>query len=138
MSDPLVPELTDLVFQAAGLLRNGFNEIAADLGLTAAQGLALVHLRGRAPMRELAEIMSCDASNITGIVDGLERRGLVTRQTAPTDRRIKHVVLTDEGLYCQNRLTTEANNRAAALFAVLGADRRRLNDLLTAVVHQGR
>ncbi|SDS77363.1 MarR family winged helix-turn-helix transcriptional regulator [Actinoplanes derwentensis] len=134
--DQLITELTDLVFQAAGRLRQGFNTIAAELGLTPAQALALVNLRGPAPMRDLADVLSCDASNVTGIVDALEKRGLVTRRPDPSDRRVKHVVLTDEGTRRRDQLTTEANTRSADLFQVLATDRTRLRDLLAAVVHQ--
>ena len=46
------------------------------------------------PMGVLAEILQCDASNITGVVDGLESRGLVERRVSTKDRRIKHLTLT--------------------------------------------
>jgi DNA-binding MarR family transcriptional regulator len=49
------------------------------------------------PMGELAQHMHCDSSNITGIVDRLEERGLVERRPAERDRRIKLVALTDDG-----------------------------------------
>jgi DNA-binding MarR family transcriptional regulator len=50
------------------------------------------------PMGSLADAWGCDASNVTWIVDRLEERGLVERQASVTDRRVKTVVLTDEGL----------------------------------------
>src|SRR5260221_10273932 len=46
------------------------------------------------PMRALAAGWKCDASWVTGIVDGLEERGYVQRQSHPTDRRVKVVVIT--------------------------------------------
>jgi MarR family transcriptional regulator, organic hydroperoxide resistance regulator len=48
-------------------------------------------------MRELATELMCDASNATGIVDRLEKRGLVERSPDPEDRRIKRVCLTAAG-----------------------------------------
>jgi DNA-binding MarR family transcriptional regulator len=48
-------------------------------------------------MRQLAARLRCDASHVTGIVDGLERRGLVERWPAPDDRRVKHLMPTEEG-----------------------------------------
>src|SRR4051812_50183586 len=39
------------------------------------------------PMGELAHLMHCDSSNITGIVDRLTERGLVERLAAAGDRR---------------------------------------------------
>src|SRR5207249_8522021 len=39
------------------------------------------------PMGRLAEALACDASNVTGLVDRLESRGLVRRQPSAGDRR---------------------------------------------------
>src|SRR5207248_3403792 len=49
------------------------------------------------PMNRLAETLSCDASNVTGLVDRLEARGLVRRQPWPQDRRVKVIQLTSTG-----------------------------------------
>src|SRR6476646_3878053 len=50
---------------------------------------------GRAlPMGRLAETLSCDASNVTGLVDRLEARGLVQRCPSADDRRVKVPQLT--------------------------------------------
>ena len=50
-----------------------------------------------ATMRDLAGLLACDASHVTSIVDRLEGRGLVARQTDANDRRVKLVALTDRG-----------------------------------------
>src|SRR3954452_14526303 len=52
----------------SGLLRVEFNAAAAELGLPPSQALALANLSSPAPMRRLAEWLSCEASNVTGIV----------------------------------------------------------------------
>ena len=49
------------------------------------------------PMGRLAEALACDASNVTGLVDRLESRGLVRRQPSEEDRRIKVLELTPAG-----------------------------------------
>ncbi|SNS61138.1 transcriptional regulator, MarR family [Geodermatophilus pulveris] len=49
------------------------------------------------PMSEVARLLGCDTSNATGLVDRLEQRGLLERRAAPTDRRVRAVVLTPEG-----------------------------------------
>src|SRR5262249_43256592 len=46
------------------------------------------------PMGRLADTLACDASNVTGLVDRLEARGLVQRRPSRGDRRIKEVQLT--------------------------------------------
>jgi DNA-binding MarR family transcriptional regulator len=55
------------------------------------------------PMRRLAQTLSCDASNVTGLVDRLEARGLVERRSSPGDRRVKVLHLTASG----SRLRTD-------------------------------
>ena len=49
------------------------------------------------PMRALAQQLFCDPSNVTGIVDRLEARGLIERRSLETDRRVKIIRLTPEG-----------------------------------------
>src|SRR5437879_7941133 len=41
------------------------------------------------PMGRIAEALACDASNVTGLIDRLESRGLVRRQPSPDDRRVQ-------------------------------------------------
>ena len=48
-------------------------------------------------MGRLAETLGCEASNVTGLVDRLEDRGLVQRRPSPEDRRIKVIQLTPTG-----------------------------------------
>ncbi|MET9890389.1 MarR family transcriptional regulator [Streptomyces sp. NPDC006465] len=75
-----------------------FTVAAASENLTASQGKTLnVLRRGPASMSALATTLTCDASNMTGIIDRLEKRDLVRREPRPSDRRVKDVVLTAEG-----------------------------------------
>src|ERR1700686_1692852 len=73
--------------------------LAAELQLSPAQ-CHLLHLiePGRPiPMGQLAETLACDASNVTGLVDRLESRGLVRRRPSADDRRVKVLDLTPTG-----------------------------------------
>ena len=56
------------------------------------------------PMGEIAAYLSCDNSNVTGIVDGLEERGLARREPAEHDRRVRLIALTAEGSSLRRRL----------------------------------
>src|SRR5947209_20535391 len=87
-------------------LRGWWLALCADLDLTPAQGQALRILDPDLPvaMSTLAEAMFCDASNITGIVDKLESRGLIARQAAEHDRRIKMLGVTALGRDLRGRL----------------------------------
>ncbi len=93
---------TEAVVQAflglAGRMRQHFATRVAELDLTPPQAHLLRELAGGArPMGELAGQLHCDASNVTGLADRLEHRGLVERRPSPGDRRVKVLVLTAEG-----------------------------------------
>src|SRR6476619_4027895 len=73
--------------------------LAAELQLSPAQCHVLHQIEPERPipMGRLAETLACDASNVTGLVDRLESRGLVRRQPSAGDRRVKVLVLTPAG-----------------------------------------
>jgi DNA-binding MarR family transcriptional regulator len=72
----------------------------AKLGVTADQFVLLATLaRGHAlTQRELATRMSSDPSTVRAMLVLLEERGLVSRNTHPTDGRARTVALTASGL----------------------------------------
>lgn len=71
----------------------------AKVNLTTARFQILEALAGGhvLSMVELAQRLSVTKRNITTLVDGLEKDGLVTRSPHPTDRRSKLVQLTQSG-----------------------------------------
>ena len=83
-----------------------------ELGLSPAQChvLHLIEPGRPLPMRKLAETLSCDASNVTGLVDRLEEHGLVERRPSAEDRRVKELRLTPAG----ERLRASLLRRMAA------------------------
>jgi DNA-binding MarR family transcriptional regulator len=80
-------------------LRQSWSAHAAAAGLSTAQVNALLRLApGEAvPMRSLAARLDYDASNLSVLVDRLERRGAVERRPDPADRRVKALALTEDG-----------------------------------------
>ena len=59
--------------------------------------LATIGYAGGLPFSEIGEKMMVTVSNLTGIVDRLEEKGLVTRERDARDRRVVRVRLTDKG-----------------------------------------
>src|SRR6202163_1945642 len=86
--------------------RSRFMATFAEAELSPAQANALLQLEQRdpLPMHTLASGLLCDASNVTGIVDRLEARGLVERRPYDQDRRVKHVALTQRGIEVRDRV----------------------------------
>lgn len=107
-----------------------FAAAAARHGLTSTQARVLAQLDGPLPMRGLATLLVCDASNVTGIVDRLEGRRLVRRETDAADRRVKNVVATDEGRDIIRRVREEMQATHGALDTLDAAESETLYALL--------
>ena len=106
--------------------------IAAEFDLTRGQLMALRSLDPDAPvpMRELAEKLSCDNSNVTGIIDRLEARDLVQRCPAPGDRRVKMLVVTPEGAAVRRGLRERMAQPPEALERLTPEEQRTLLELM--------
>jgi DNA-binding MarR family transcriptional regulator len=74
--------------------------------------------RGQLTLRALGEVIGTDPPATTVIVNDLESRGLVVRETHPDDRRAKVVSLTAEGRRVV-RSARAVNDRAPAAFDAL-------------------
>jgi len=98
----------------------------ARFGLTGAQWsvLRILHRaekEGRTGLRltDLGDLLLVRPPSVTGIVDRLEKFGLVSRAGVPTDLRAKHVALTDEGRKLVERVLEQHAQRIDALMAGL-------------------
>lgn len=127
---PTKAQLLELVAALGTAQWQDFAAAAARHGLTSVQAKLLSQLKGPVPMRGLAAVLVCDASNVTGIVDRLEARGLVRREPDPADRRVKNVVATDEGHEIIRRVRAEMQATHSALDALDEDERTTLFDIL--------
>ena len=112
--------------------RTRFFGILQEFGLTPGDLRALLALDQEPPrpMRALARAWACDASNVTWIVDRLERRGLVERRTLPSDRRVRTVALTPLGASTKAELFTRLQEPPADFLALDRATLQGLRDAL--------
>jgi DNA-binding MarR family transcriptional regulator len=95
-----------------------------------ARGLSSLDLHEGRTMRTLADDWECDASNVTWIVDRLEKMSLAERRTVPHDRRIKVVVLTPKGEKMRTELLNEFHAPPADLLQLHRAELETLQRLL--------
>jgi DNA-binding MarR family transcriptional regulator len=124
-------EVVSLMGEIALRYNRRYEEAAVRHRLTALQAKALMLVAAEPlPMRRIAGLFNCDPSNITGIVDRLEKRGLVRRDPVPADRRVKHIALTEEGHRIVEELRGSLGFAAAPLGALTGPERTQLRDLL--------
>jgi DNA-binding MarR family transcriptional regulator len=107
-----------------------FMAIGQEFDLAPQQGMALRALHEPRPMGELAKFLACDNSNVTGIVDRLEERGLVERRPAEHDRRVKLIVLTEEGHRVRREIERRITEPPRAIAALSPADQVALRDIL--------
>ncbi|MFF4696236.1 MarR family winged helix-turn-helix transcriptional regulator [Streptomyces chattanoogensis] len=131
---PTPMQLMDQLAQAAALYYRNFAAVAAERDLTLMQGKMLGLLRRPMPMRSLADLLACDASNVTGIVDRLAARGLVRREADPSDRRVKRVILTEEGEETVRQIRSELMSNLTGLEGLGEEDRRSFQRLLGQVL----
>jgi DNA-binding MarR family transcriptional regulator len=91
--------LAALAVHLADRVKQAIRDTGEEMGMTVAQLdlLRQLGIHGPSPMSRLAETLNCDASNLTGLVDKLEGRGLLERQPDPNDRRVRVLALTETG-----------------------------------------
>jgi DNA-binding MarR family transcriptional regulator len=75
---------------------------------------------------DLAEVAGVTRATMTGLVDTLERDGLVRREPAPSDRRMMSVHVTDKGQELLTRVLPSHFRMAANLMAPLSEPERKV------------
>jgi len=111
-------------------------EIARHYGLTGPQVTAVKMLEGLGDLSlsALSMRMSAKNSTVTGIVDRMERDGLVQRVRSETDRRVVLIRLTDEGATLAKKIPLESLQIfTSALTALTAEEREQLMTLLLKV-----
>jgi DNA-binding MarR family transcriptional regulator len=109
--------------------------MAQEFELAPQQMIALRMLAaGPRKMSELANALFCDNSNVTGIVDRLEERGLLRRESAEGDRRVKLLVLTKEGEKVRVEITKRMAEPPPPIASLSEKDQRALRDILKRAV----
>lgn len=128
--------LAGLLFGVVELTRARFDELCREFDMTPVQARALLALEQPVPMRALAGALRCDPSNVTGLADRLEQRGLVRRDVDPDDRRVKRLAVTDDGDVVRRRLEAALLETSPFMAALDGPERRTLRALLERVLER--
>jgi len=130
MADHSRPEQVGLRYlSVAYLVRKVLNEQMTTSGLSLARTKVLQVLERNTSIRQtlLAQELGFAQRSVTQAVEGLERDGLVERESDPTDGRAKLVTLTADGAAAL-AASTDAGNRA--LQQIFGSlDREQLTQL---------
>jgi MarR family transcriptional regulator, organic hydroperoxide resistance regulator len=132
-------EAWGLVFQMSLANRGRLMAALEEFGLTfpQAHALRLLDPERPLPMNEIADRLVCDASNVTGIADRLESRGLVERRAGPGDRRVKTLALTPAGADVRRSVMEAMTEPPAEIAALPADDQRALREILRRAVARG-
>ena len=129
----LATETVMNVVRTGDLLLDQIGRLLRPLGVSSPGGLVLGLLRDHGPMApsEIGDRLIVTRATVTGLVDSLERRGLVRRTPHPSDRRSLIVEITPDGLkvLAQVRATVHRQEKAW-MSALSDADLRKLINLL--------
>lgn len=107
------------------------------VGLTPPQFyvLATIGYAGGLPFGEIGAKMMVTVSNLTGIVDRLEEKKLVSRKRDEHDRRVVHVVLTDKGAKLYTSTLPLFEKSAAEIFSALDSGQQKELSALLRKLH---
>ncbi|GCD37858.1 MarR family winged helix-turn-helix transcriptional regulator [Streptomyces chrestomyceticus] len=130
-ADHLTAEVVELIGTVVARYHEEYEHAAAEHSLTGAQARVLGLLaREPMPMRRIALSLKCEPSNVTGIVDRLESRGLVERRPDPADRRVKLAAPTETGRATAAQLRDSLDFAREPLGELSVAERALLKELL--------
>lgn len=119
---------------ASEVLKN-YEAFFARYGLSAGKLTILILLQreleaGLTPS-ECADHAGVSRGTITGLLDGLERQGLIKREPHPTDGRMMRIHLSEAGLNLLETVLPEHFERTAELMSALSeAERQTLKGLI--------
>ncbi len=108
---PLTWEVTDCFFELIGKIVGEAERLAQHIAIPVPFIKALHSMDCPLAMKELGRRMHCDPSFVTLVADMMEKRGLARREPHPADRRVKNLVLTDDGLALKQTIETEITAR---------------------------
>ena len=125
-------EAWELLLELIMAERGRLPAVAAELELSPMQ-LQVLRMVGpgqTVAMGRVACDLGCDASNVTGIVDRLEKRGLVERRPSPADRRVKVLVITPAGTRVRRAAMTRLSQPPESIRRLSPRDQELLAALL--------
>lgn len=111
----VIQQLTSVQFACYGLSKSTFN--------------ILMLLRHGPPdgmqLHELGELLLVSRANVTGLMDHLEQKELVTRTVAETDRRARCAKITTGGVALLEKLVPAHNKTVSLLLQEMSAEEKR-------------
>jgi MarR family 2-MHQ and catechol resistance regulon transcriptional repressor len=78
-----------------------------NLSITEFSVLEVLFHKGKQTIQQIAKSILIASSSMTYVIDKLEQKSLIKRNACPDDRRVVHVILTEDGLKLMTILMPE-------------------------------
>jgi DNA-binding MarR family transcriptional regulator len=123
VEDSLSREVYRLLRMTTNHLKNDLRYKIEQNGITWQQFHALYHIDEQGvPSNELAKELSCNASNMTGLIDRMIESNWVYRERSSEDRRVWMVKLTEEGSKLKTTLLPQHQHNINQTMSILNKE----------------
>jgi MarR family transcriptional regulator, transcriptional regulator for hemolysin len=125
--------MESLIMATSRNLRRAYDARLAGVGLKISEAYLLAHVHNHGPMTQtqLAEGLGLGRAATGALVDGLERKGLVERSAAASDRRVWLVTTTERAAPVVDEVTAvDIAIREKVWTGISGVERRQLSEIL--------
>ncbi len=133
-------EIWSLLFRLSDEhFRERISTTLEEFHLSRPQAFLLYALGSGRPLsqHEVADRLHCEPSNVTGLIDRLEAKGLVERRPDPADRRVKRLVATKKGRALITQLMGRFFQAPPSVNRLSAEEQWTLRDLLRSLADAG-
>ncbi|CAH2717367.1 HTH-type transcriptional regulator MhqR [Neobacillus rhizosphaerae] len=92
------------------------------LSITEFSVLEVLYQKGKQTIQQIGNCILISSGSMTYVIDKLEQRGLLSRNACPDDRRVIHVILTDDGNELMEEIMPKYRELVDNMFDSLNSD----------------
>ncbi|MEK5040364.1 MarR family winged helix-turn-helix transcriptional regulator [Sporosarcina sp. FSL K6-3457] len=92
------------------------------LNITEFSVLEVLHLQGKQTVQQIGNSILISSGSMTYVIDKLEHKGLLNRNGCPNDRRVTHVLLTEDGTRLMEKIMPPHQDLVNDMFEALTED----------------
>ncbi len=89
------------------------------LNITEFSVLEVLYLQGKQTIQQIGNSILISSGSMTYVIDKLEHKGLLNRNACPDDRRVIHVILTEDGIGLMQKIMPNHRDLVNYMFGSL-------------------
>ena len=93
--------------------------ITNKLNITEFSVLEVLYLQGKQTIQQIGNSILISSGSMTYVIDKLEHKGLLNRNGCPDDRRVIHVILTEDGTRLMEKIMPTHQDMVNDMFGSL-------------------